>query len=60
MWPKKNDGADDLFRAPLNQIINMKRELVMLAGKIDRPESTATSNRIFHPIWLSRLSAERA
>lgn len=28
-------GSGDLFRARLDQIINMKHELVRLAGKID-------------------------
>jgi IS5 family transposase len=31
----KTTGEDDLFRARLEQIINMKHELVQLAGKID-------------------------
>ena len=37
MRPKKNEttGSGDLFRARLEQIINMKHELVQLAGKID-------------------------
>ena len=37
MRPKKHEttGSDDLFRARLEQIINMKRELVLLAGKIE-------------------------
>jgi IS5 family transposase len=37
MRPKKQEttGAGDLFRARLDQIINMKHELVQLAGKID-------------------------
>ena len=37
MRPKKHEttGADDLFRARLDQIINMKNELVLLVGKID-------------------------
>ena len=37
MRPKKHEttGSDDLFRARLDQIINMKHELVQLAGKID-------------------------
>jgi IS5 family transposase len=37
MRPKKQEttGSDDLFRARLDQIINMKHELVQLAGKID-------------------------
>jgi hypothetical protein len=35
--PKKHEatGEGDLFRARLDQIINMKHELVQLAGKID-------------------------
>ncbi len=37
MRPKKHatTGAGDLFRARLDQIINLKHELVQLAGKID-------------------------
>lgn len=37
MRPKKQHKArhDDLFRSRLDQIINMKHELVVLAGKID-------------------------
>src|SRR5215468_7387763 len=37
MRPKKHEttGEDDLFRARLDQIINMKHELVELAGKLD-------------------------
>src|SRR5208282_3200186 len=37
MRPKqhKTTGSGDLFRARLEQIINMKHELVLLAGKVD-------------------------
>ena len=37
MWPKKHEttAEGDLFRARLDQIINMKHELVRLAGKVD-------------------------
>ena len=37
MRPKKHKttGSDDLFRARLDQIIDMKHELVQLAGKVD-------------------------
>ena len=37
MRPKKHEttGLSDLFRARLDQIINLKHELVQLAGKID-------------------------
>ena len=37
MRPKQHatTGSGDLFRARLEQIINMKHELVQLAGKID-------------------------
>ena len=31
----KTTGSNDLFRARLDQIINLKHELVLLAGKID-------------------------
>lgn len=37
MRPKKHQttGSNDLFRARLDQIINLKHELVLLAGKPD-------------------------
>lgn len=37
MRPKKHrtTGSNDLFRARLDQTINLKHELVLLAGKID-------------------------
>ena len=37
MQPKKPEttGSTDLFRARLDQIINLKHELAQLAGKID-------------------------
>ena len=37
MGPKKHKttGSNNLFWARLDQIINMKHELVLLAGKID-------------------------
>src|SRR6516165_5003704 len=37
MRPKKQEttGSGDLFRARLDQIINMRHELAQLAGKID-------------------------
>jgi IS5 family transposase len=37
MRPKKHKttGSGDLFRARLDQIINMKHELVQVAGKVD-------------------------
>ncbi len=37
MRPKKPKatGSGDLFRARLDQIINMKHELVQLAGKVE-------------------------
>jgi IS5 family transposase len=37
MRPKKHrtTGSNDLFRARLDQIINLKHELVLLAGKVD-------------------------
>ena len=43
MRPKKHEmtGSGDLFRARLDQIINMKHELAQLAGKIDWEFSTA-------------------
>jgi hypothetical protein len=46
MRPKKHQttGSNDLF-ARLDQIINMKHELVLLADKIDWDWSTARSPR---------------
>ena len=37
MRPKKHKttGSNDLFRARLDQIINLKHELVLLAGRND-------------------------
>lgn len=37
MRPKKNEttGESDLFRARLDQIINIKHALVLLAGRVD-------------------------
>lgn len=37
MRPKQREtaGSGDLFRAKLDQIVNMKHELVQLAGKLD-------------------------
>jgi IS5 family transposase len=37
MRPKKHEttGSSDLFRARLDQIINLKHELVQLSGKLD-------------------------
>ena len=37
MRPKQHEvtGSSDLFRARLDQIINLKHELVQLAAKID-------------------------
>ncbi len=37
MRPKKRKttGSNDLFRARLDQIMNLKHELVLLAGKVD-------------------------
>ncbi|MCP1835631.1 IS5 family transposase [Bradyrhizobium sp. USDA 4532] len=32
---RKTTGSNDLFRAGLDQIINLKHELVLLAGRID-------------------------
>jgi len=47
MRPKKHEttGEGDLFRARLDQIINLKHELAPLGGKIDGPGSTARSRR---------------
>ena len=47
MRPKKHEATTegDLFRARLDQIINMKHELVQLAFKIDWDGSTARSRR---------------
>ena len=52
MRPKKHEttGSGDLFRARLEQIINMKHELVLLAGKIETGCCSATrqSDSIHH------------
>ncbi|MGY3423165.1 hypothetical protein ACVWZW_003640 [Bradyrhizobium sp. F1.13.4] len=47
MRPKKHKttGSNDLFRARLDQIINLKHELVLLAGKIDWDWIDARSRR---------------
>ncbi|MGY3361846.1 hypothetical protein ACVWZK_008509 [Bradyrhizobium sp. GM0.4] len=47
MRPKKHrtTGSGDLFRARLDQIINMKHELVQLVGKVDWDWMTARSRR---------------
>lgn len=47
MRPKKHGttGSGDLFRARLDQIINMKHELVQLADKSIENGSTARSHR---------------
>ena len=47
MRPKKHKttGSNDLFRARLDQIINLKHELVLLAGKVNGTGSTARSRR---------------
>jgi transposase, IS5 family len=37
----EDDGKGDLFRARLEQIINMKHELMQLAGKVDWDRITA-------------------
>ncbi len=41
----RDDGSSDLFRARLEQIINMKLELVQLAVKLDWHGSTARLRR---------------
>jgi IS5 family transposase len=47
MRPKKQrtTGSGNLFRARLDRIINMKHELVQLAGKVDGTGSTASYRR---------------
>jgi hypothetical protein len=47
MRPKKHEttGEADLFRARLDQIIDMKHELVQLAGRWIGTGSTARSRR---------------
>jgi transposase, IS5 family len=52
MRPKqhKTTGSGDLFRARLEQIINMKHELVQLAGKVDWE---------CPHLWLLRACGER-
>jgi IS5 family transposase len=47
MRPKKPKatGSGDLFRARLDQIINMKHELVQLTGKVDWIDGEITPQR---------------
>jgi hypothetical protein len=47
MRPKKHKatGSGDLFRARLDQIINMKHELVQLTGKVDWIDGEITPQR---------------
>jgi hypothetical protein len=67
MRPKQREtsGSNDLLRARLEQIINMKHELVVLAGKIERLCSTARSRplqrqgRFGHPDQRLERSTER-
>ena len=48
MRPKKHEttGEGDLFRARLDQIINMEHELVELAGRLDWSTSTNSSSAL--------------
>jgi hypothetical protein len=67
MRPKKREttGSSDLFRARLDQIINMKHGLVQLAGKIDwigsiarsRPPLLAWLRALLRLILVAFLSA---
>jgi IS5 family transposase len=47
MRPKKHEttGSGDLFRALLDQIINLKHELVQLAGQIDQAYDPQSHHR---------------
>jgi transposase, IS5 family len=47
MRPKKYETMElgDLFRSRLEQIINMKHELVLLAGKIELVEWASAESR---------------
>ncbi len=58
MWPKQRatTGSGDLFRARLEQIINMKHELVQLAGKIDWRGSIARLRRSNCPAMPNSLA----
>ncbi|MHC2278020.1 hypothetical protein ACVI1J_004840 [Bradyrhizobium diazoefficiens] len=49
MRPKKHKttGSNDLLRARLDQIINMKHELVLLAGKVSA--ACASVQRMLEP-----------
>ena len=49
MRPKKHKttGSNDLFRARLDQIINLKHELVQLAGKVDLDRKTHSLSRCY-------------
>jgi len=48
MRPKKHEttGTNDLFRARLDQIINLKHELAQLAGKPNRHAVEYQSTRL--------------
>jgi IS5 family transposase len=61
MRPKRREanGEGDLFRARLDQIINMKHELVQLAAKIgwtwiDGVVSTIFRTLVGGPLWVKR------
>ena len=66
MRPKKHKatGSNDLFRARLDQIINMKHELVLLAGQRARQisggaELTLDRDRDKNPVVALREIAEQ-
>lgn len=64
MKPKERDptGQDDMFRARLDQILDMRHEKVVLAGKIDWGFladrcGAAYSDKLGHPALPTRLMA---
>lgn len=60
MRPRKRDenGSGDLFRARLDQIINMRHELVRLAEEIDWDWIDAQVADCFSVAWTSPEKVE--
>ena len=71
MRPKKHEttGSGDLFRARLEQIINMKHDLVLLAGKPlkfwnrtrlqIKPGSSASNSGLYPPSASTKRGEQR-
>jgi hypothetical protein len=60
MRPKKHEATEegDLFRARLDQIINIKHELVQLGGKIDWAWNISFQRSPCGTVSVSRYSRE--